>query len=148
MKKKLLPLAMLAGLCAMVLFAGTAQAESVVLNWAAPTERNNGEPLTVDELGGYELRYQLAGTADQLTVIVPDGKATTYRVDGLPGGSHVFEIAAYDTNGLYSEFVSIGYNQPSKPGGPGNVGAQPVINDVIAACLADPNCRVAVAGEW
>lgn len=144
--KKLFSIMLLALLC----FAGVAHAESVVLSWSPPTERNNGEPITVAELGGYELRYTLAGASEQLTVVVPDGTATSYRIDELPGGSHAFQIAVYDTNGLYSDFVSIGYQQPSKPGGPGNVGVRPVVNDVIAACLAQgpPHCRVAVAGEW
>jgi hypothetical protein len=141
MRVCLLPLVML--VCCI---AGTAQADqSVVLGWTAPVERENGEPIAVSELGGYEIRYVVDGA--NKTIVVPDGTATSYTLTGAPDGAIEFTIAAYDSDGLYSRFVSLSYAQPSRPGSP-VLSARSVRNDVIEACLADPNCRVAVAGEW
>lgn len=133
-------------LCGSLAFAD----QSVLLKWSAPTERENGEPLTTADLGGYEIRYLLQGADESETkaVVVPDGSATSYVFADLPMGDHAFEIAVYDANGLYSNFIGIAYAQPSRPGSIGNVSASVPVNDVIAACLADPSCKVAVAGEW
>jgi hypothetical protein len=121
---------------------------SAVLQWSAPTQRENGEPLTVDELGGYEIRVYLQDDPDYKTIVIPDGQATGFRVNDLPSGTHSFRIAAYDISGLYSNFVSITHSQSGPPGAPSGVRVGAVGHDVISACLADPNCRVAIAGEW
>lgn len=134
-----------------VLFAlsmvATAQ-QSIVLKWSASTERENGQPLSIEEIGGYELRYTLAGSSVSQSVLIPDGGATSYEFKDIPVGSHSFEIAVFDTDGLYSDFVSINYATNGKPGAPPAFSVERVGNDVIAACMEDPNCRVAVSGEW
>lgn len=136
--------------CVLVACAGTAQAEpySALLQWSPPTERENGQPITVDELGGYEIQVTLDGDTEHKTIVVPDGRATSYRISELPPGTHTFRIAVFDVSGLYSEFVPITHAQAGPPSAPAGVSVNPIGHDVIAACLADPRCRVAVAGEW
>jgi hypothetical protein len=55
---------------------------SVSLYWDVPNQRENGEYLDITEIGGYEVRYKLKG-------------------------DYEFQIATFDTNGLYSGFVGI-----------------------------------------
>lgn len=78
----------------------------VLLKWAVPSARENGEQLATDEIGGYELRYKVDNEADYTSVVVDGGYVNTYYFNHLEG-KLTFEIAAYDTNGLYSRFVEI-----------------------------------------
>lgn len=79
---------------------------AVRLEWVRPDSRENGEFLEGDEIGGYELRYRRVGKEEFETVIVNDGWDDDYEFGELVG-SYQFSIAAFDNNGLYSEFVSL-----------------------------------------
>lgn len=78
----------------------------VRLEWDAPQSRENGEYLELYEVGGYELRYRKAGDSEYEVIPVEDGATESHEFDDL-SGQYEFSIAAYDTNGLYSEFVSL-----------------------------------------
>ncbi len=79
---------------------------AVRLEWDRPEFRENGEYLEGDEIGGYELRYRKLGEDDFETVVIEDGWDEDYELTELVG-SYEFTIAAFDSNGLYSEFVSL-----------------------------------------
>lgn len=137
-------------LCAVMLLAGVATAQepagrSVVLDWNIPTERENGEALPVEEIGGYEIRYSVDGGEPE-SLVVPDGTATGYQLDGLSGGSYQFTISAYDTDGLYSEFVSVEARVITA--GPRAVGGAKAtvipLPDPADVCAESPACRVDV----
>lgn len=90
-----------------------AQVEPIVvtdftLNWNIPTERENGDKLAEEELGGYEIRGM---TIDGIIVyerIIENGTTLTLKdVISISLSVTNFEIAAFDVNGLYSEFVPI-----------------------------------------
>lgn len=74
--------------------------------WSPPTERENGELLYETELGGYEIRYRQPDQEAYESITVENGLAEFYEFDNLVG-SYYFQIAAYDTEGLYSRFVDI-----------------------------------------
>ncbi|MBB3168671.1 fibronectin type III domain-containing protein [Simiduia aestuariiviva] len=76
----------------------------VTVNWNTPTLRENGDPLDLSELGGYEVRYREEGAPDFTYVVVEGGWETSKYIGDLYG-SYEFEVAAYDNNGLYSQFV-------------------------------------------
>ncbi|WP_024461922.1 fibronectin type III domain-containing protein [Marinimicrobium sp. LS-A18] len=78
----------------------------VRLEWDAPQSRENGEYLELYEIGGYELRYRKAGDSEYEVIPVEDGATESHEFDDL-SGQYEFSIAAYDTNGLYSEFVNL-----------------------------------------
>lgn len=78
----------------------------VQLYWAIPTQRENGELLDISEIAGYELRYKLKSAADYTSILIEDGYLDAYYFDHLQG-DYEFEIATYDTYGLYSIFVPI-----------------------------------------
>lgn len=78
----------------------------VNLNWAPPVERENGNALDITEVGGYELRYRKVADNAYTYVTINDAWTNTYQFPWLEG-TYVFQIAAYDKNGLYSNFVDL-----------------------------------------
>jgi hypothetical protein len=78
----------------------------VGLRWAAPSKRENGNYLDITELGGYELRYKKSSDAKFTYVTINDPWTNTYNFPSL-NGDYVFQIAAFDRNGVYSPFVDI-----------------------------------------
>jgi hypothetical protein len=78
----------------------------VLLSWTLPSQRENGEPLQVEEISGYELRYKQNQEEEFTTVKIEGGYVNSYYFNHLEGKVE-FEIAAYDTNGLYSRFMPI-----------------------------------------
>lgn len=79
---------------------------AVRLEWVTPDQRENGQYLELNEIGGYEIRYQAGIDADPVTIMVEDPYATSHELS-VSEGVYLFSIAVYDTNGLYSEFVPI-----------------------------------------
>lgn len=78
----------------------------VNLNWTPPVARENGNALDITEVGGYELRYRKVADTAYTYVSINDAWTNTYHFSWLEG-SYVFQIAAYDKNGLYSSFVDL-----------------------------------------
>jgi hypothetical protein len=78
----------------------------VNFSWLAPNLRENGDYLDVTELGGYAFRYKK--TTDNTFNYVTIGDAwTNYQNFAWLEGTYVFQVAAFDKNGLYSSFVDI-----------------------------------------
>jgi hypothetical protein len=78
----------------------------VAVYWSPPTERENGEYLELDEIGGYELRYKCKSDKEFTSIFIEDGGADAYYFDDLEG-EYEFELATFDTAGLYSKFVKV-----------------------------------------
>ncbi len=79
-----------------ILVAGAAD-----LSWVAPTQNDDGSPLT--NLAGFKVRY--GKTVDFLTevLVVPGPSVTTARVEGLGSGTWYFTVAAYTDVGMESD---------------------------------------------
>jgi len=86
--------------------SATAVNGSASLKWNVPTQRENGDALDITEIGGYELRYRTATGTQYTYVTINDAWQDQYTFSSLQG-QYVFEIAAFDKNGLYSKFVSL-----------------------------------------
>lgn len=78
----------------------------VGITWTAPTKRENGAELFIEELGGYEIRYKKVTDTKYTYVSINDAWTQQYKFDWLEG-DYVFQIAAFDRNGVYSPFVDI-----------------------------------------
>lgn len=78
----------------------------VNVDWTAPTLRENGNTLDITEIGGYELRYRKVTDTDFTYVMINDAWKNSYNFSWLEG-DFVFQIAAFDTNGNYSNFVDL-----------------------------------------
>lgn len=77
----------------------------VTLDWYIPTERENGDYLELDEIGGYEIKYRKVGDSKFTVVQINDGNVDTYRLN--LSGNYEFYIATFDTDGLFSEYVQL-----------------------------------------
>lgn len=81
------------------------EGKSVNVLWSRPFTRMNGDRMELDELAGYEIRYRKAGD-DEFEVVQVDNSYTQYTISDLESGDYIFELAAYDVDGLYSDFVT------------------------------------------
>jgi len=72
----------------------------VTLSWECNLERESGEKMVESEIGGYVIKANGAVIHD----LAPTNCKMSQIVDALPAGQ-VFEIAAYDTAGLFSGYV-------------------------------------------
>lgn len=84
----------------------TTVAGPVGMNWIAPTHRQDGAVLDISEIGGYEIRYRLASNANFTYISINDAWTTQYNFSWLEG-TYVFQVAAFDKNGVYSDFVNV-----------------------------------------
>jgi len=84
----------------------SAVAGTVGLKWLIPNERENGDFLDVTELGGYELRYRKDTDTAFTYVSINDAWQNFYTFSWL-SGNYIFQISAFDKNGMYSGFVDL-----------------------------------------
>ena len=79
--------------------APTTGTRAVTLNWAAPTQYENGSPFV--NLAGYRIFYGTApGRYTKLVEIAPG--TTSHNVLSLPATTHYFSISAYNHEGVES----------------------------------------------
>ena len=89
---------------ALMLVTGMAWAETATLTWVAPTQNEDGSPLT--DLDGYRIRYGCAQSGSYTeTVVLDDETATQHVVEGLPSpGTCYFVISAVNEAGVESRY--------------------------------------------
>lgn len=93
-----------------------------LLEWNIPTLRENGQPLRLNEIGGYVLLGYDAKNQVTFERILLDGSITKYitSVDESKYSSR-YSIAAFDRNDLFSNFVTLKgteqFPQPPAPTG-------------------------------
>lgn len=78
---------------------------NVKLTWTIPTTRENGQPLSLSELKGYEVYYATdsnASTVNDTVVAVSGGSISSSVISKLPAGTYYFSISAIDVNGVKS----------------------------------------------
>src|SRR5690606_18142969 len=89
---------------ALALVTGIAAAETATLTWVAPTENEDGSPLT--DLDGYRIRYGCAQSGSYTeTVELEDEAALSHVVEDLPSpATCYFVISAYNAAGIESRY--------------------------------------------
>ena len=86
---------------------------AVVIAWSAPTHRINGDPVSPEEVSGYEVRVECNEEYEYFM--------TTEVVYSLPESysSCSLEVAAYDSYGIYSRYRKLVPSQTgNKPEAP------------------------------
>lgn len=73
---------------------------SATLSWIAPTENEDGTPLT--DLDGYKIYYGTTPGDYSASINITDESRTTWVVDGLAPGTYYFVATAYNTQGVES----------------------------------------------
>ena len=79
---------------------------TVTLYWSAPLERVNGETMTNSDIGGYEIRYKSDADSSYTNIVLNEATTDQYSITDLENAeSYTFEVAVFDADGIYSEFV-------------------------------------------
>lgn len=78
----------------------------VGISWTAPKLRQGGGVLDITEVGGYKIRYKLTSAANFTYITINDAWTNFYNFSWLEG-TYIFQIAAYDKDGKYSDYVNI-----------------------------------------
>jgi len=77
---------------------------SVQLSWAAPTTRQDGSPLSLDDIDRYEIHYGTQSGKYTEKKTISDPRRTEAVISGIKAGTYYFAIRAYDTEGRPSGF--------------------------------------------
>jgi len=80
------------------------------LSWNIPTQREDGSPLELYEIGGYRIEYGTQSDSLDGTVIISDAATTETELQGLNPGTLFLRIATIDAEGVtgrFSETISI-----------------------------------------
>jgi hypothetical protein len=84
----------------------TSNTTSVTLYWSAPLERVNGDTMENNEIGGYEIRYKKEIDSTYNNIVINDSSIDQKSIDDLDNADdYVFEVAVFDSDGIYSDFV-------------------------------------------
>ena len=84
---------------------------TVTLYWSASLERVNGEALATSEIAGYEIRYKKASDSRYRNLVLNDGSIDQHSFIDIEAAELLsFEVAVFDTDGLYSDFVTAAAN--------------------------------------
>lgn len=76
------------------------------LYWQAPTAREDGSTLGIQDIKGYLLRYKALGDTNFTFIDLLGNTTTTYTIRNLTGNFQ-FEIASYDLNYVQSNFIPL-----------------------------------------
>ncbi|HEX7764260.1 MAG TPA: fibronectin type III domain-containing protein [Cellvibrio sp.] len=79
---------------------------SVSLKWLQPTHRENGELMAPTDIGGYQIRYYSAEKQAWVIETIANPNTNMIILTGTSTGD-TYEIATFDTEGLYSRFISL-----------------------------------------
>lgn len=77
---------------------------TATISWDIPEERENGADLLLSEIGGYEIIYRKTDTQVYESIVIEMQTQTEYELTNLDAGEYEFLIAAFDADGLYSDF--------------------------------------------
>lgn len=77
-----------------------------ILKWQSPLERENGSPLLWDDIAGYELQLIDLNGAVYQSILLNQPELDQYRLSEAQS-SYFYRLAIFDTNGFYSEFITI-----------------------------------------
>ena len=83
------------------------QEQDVNLSWAAPVERENGEPISLAEIAGYRVYYGTTQGSYPNQVDIADRNTTQVTLSNLATGTYYFVITTYDVDGRESAFSQV-----------------------------------------
>jgi predicted phage tail protein len=79
---------------------------SAELTWKIPSTRENGEPLPISDLKGYEIYYTSDDLTFSKTIAINNGSTSSYELKDIAAGTYYAAISAIDVNGLKSKLSS------------------------------------------
>lgn len=83
------------------------EAVAVEYSWDAPTQREDGSALPLNEISGYTIEYGFSAGALTNTVNVSGGSTLTHTITDISGQSVIYaRIATVDSDGQQGNFSS------------------------------------------
>lgn len=84
---------------------------AIDIGWNIPTSKNNGDPLSLSEIGGYKV---YVSTVSNYIPSIPyanlsDSTTASYTISNLPSDTYYIYVTTYDVNGDESP-----YSEPVK----------------------------------
>jgi hypothetical protein len=79
----------------------------ITVEWTAPSQRENGDYLSISELKGYEIYYTTDISGKSAVINVKGGHTNKYDIDDLPADIYYFTMSAIDNEGLKSRMTDI-----------------------------------------
>jgi hypothetical protein len=83
--------------------SGDVQA-AATLRWQAPSQRMDGESLSMAEIAGYRIYYGTSPGNYSSVVTIDDPYASSVLIEDLPEGTYYFAMTTLDTTGAESSF--------------------------------------------
>ncbi len=79
-------------------------AKVVEINWNTPLYRDDGTPLAIHDIGGYEITVGSTAQGEEIVIDVADGYATSLVTDPIQiqPGEYTLTIRTYDNEGVFS----------------------------------------------
>ena len=77
---------------------------SATVEWDIPQTRENGEAMSLGEIGGYEILYRNVQQPSYTSIVIEDHTADNYVIRDLSPGEYEVMVAAFDTDGLFSDY--------------------------------------------
>ncbi len=81
--------------------------KSVRVTWAIPSARQNGDPMSLNEIGGYEIIYRKVGESLFSSAVITTSAQVEYVVTNLEPGAYEFQIASFDTDNVYGQYSTL-----------------------------------------
>lgn len=104
----------------LVLLSFNVFASDITVVWDTPTTRVDGTPMSIDEIGGYEIYQVDSENSPESRILIGtvDGLSTeaTLVADIVVGQSSHFVMRTFDTDFLYSDWSAIANYRKVRPG--------------------------------
>jgi hypothetical protein len=84
-----------------------ADSYSANLSWVVPSSRENGDPLAITELAGYEVYVIAEASGEDQLLAIDDPMVSKLVVPNLAPDTYFFSISSIDKDGLISRLSSI-----------------------------------------
>lgn len=75
---------------------------TVSLEWVAPTQRINGDPIAMADMGGYRVYRGSSPNDLSLVAEVEDPYTMSYSISDLDAGTYYFYVTTVDSTGVES----------------------------------------------
>jgi len=80
------------------------------VEWQIPTTRENGDPLGLSEIAGYEIMItKVEEGSGSESIVLTDQNTSEYTLEGLSPGRYEIRIAVFDTDNVYSDYSQAAY---------------------------------------
>jgi hypothetical protein len=82
----------------------TTATSEISLSWAAPSQREDNEPISLSEIAGYKVYYGKARRKYTNSVTINDGTADGHTFRHFAAGTYFFALTTFDTEGRESQY--------------------------------------------